>query len=222
MALQSSGAISLANVQTEFGGSAPTSISEYYGAAAGVPSSGTISLSDFYGTAALVDLVTLGGWAYAGADYATAGGTLGTAGWDSDHFVLNSAGGDMTRFGINSIGPNSPFWAAGTGPTGLLRDNSPKFLHVNSSADMTQYPFFLVDARQNRGEGNEFFLGSWTLQVTWSPYGINNWYATSATVLSFSGPNGSSSYESLIEGLCNWLSAIDANNISFSTVASTT
>lgn len=49
MALQSSGAISLANVQTEFGGSAPTSISEYYGAAAGVPASGTISLSDFYG-----------------------------------------------------------------------------------------------------------------------------------------------------------------------------
>ena len=52
MALQSSGAISLANVQTEFGGSAPTSISEYYAAASGVPASGTISLSDFYGTSA--------------------------------------------------------------------------------------------------------------------------------------------------------------------------
>lgn len=52
MALQSSGAISLANVQTEFGGSAPTSISEYYAAASGVPASGTISLSDFYGASA--------------------------------------------------------------------------------------------------------------------------------------------------------------------------
>ncbi|NBX72086.1 hypothetical protein EBQ91_04145 [bacterium] len=49
MALQSSGAISLLNVQNEFGGSNPIGINEYYGVAAGVPSSGTISLSDFYG-----------------------------------------------------------------------------------------------------------------------------------------------------------------------------
>lgn len=49
MALQTSGAISLANVQTEFGGVNPISISEYYGKAAGIPASGTISLSHFYG-----------------------------------------------------------------------------------------------------------------------------------------------------------------------------
>lgn len=57
MALQTSGPISLANVQTEFGGSNPISISEYYGAASGVPSSGTISLSNFYGTSAIVPIV---------------------------------------------------------------------------------------------------------------------------------------------------------------------
>lgn len=50
MALQSSGAISLSDVQTEHGGSNPISISEYYDADTGVPASGTISLSDFYGT----------------------------------------------------------------------------------------------------------------------------------------------------------------------------
>lgn len=50
MALQGSGAISLGDVQTEFGGSNPISISEYYGVDTGVPGSGTISLSDFYGT----------------------------------------------------------------------------------------------------------------------------------------------------------------------------
>lgn len=49
MALQASGTISLANVQTEFGGVNPISISEYYGKAAGIPASGTISLSHFYG-----------------------------------------------------------------------------------------------------------------------------------------------------------------------------
>ena len=52
MALQTSGAISLNDIQTEFGGSNPISISEYYGAAAGIPSSGTISLDDFYGASA--------------------------------------------------------------------------------------------------------------------------------------------------------------------------
>jgi hypothetical protein len=51
MALQTSGAISLANIQTEFGGANPISISEYYGVGT-VPASGTISLSHFYGQTA--------------------------------------------------------------------------------------------------------------------------------------------------------------------------
>lgn len=49
MALQSSGAISLSDIQGEFGGSNPISISEYYGKDT-VPSSGAIDFSDFYGT----------------------------------------------------------------------------------------------------------------------------------------------------------------------------
>lgn len=51
MTLQSSGAISLANIAGEFGGSTPHSLSEYYSAASGIPSSGTISISQFYGKA---------------------------------------------------------------------------------------------------------------------------------------------------------------------------
>lgn len=49
MPLQSSGAISLLNIQNEFGGSPPISISEYYNAASGVPGSGSINLAHFYG-----------------------------------------------------------------------------------------------------------------------------------------------------------------------------
>lgn len=49
MALQSSGAISLNDIQNEFGGSNPISLSEYYGVASGIPSSGQISVSQFYG-----------------------------------------------------------------------------------------------------------------------------------------------------------------------------
>lgn len=52
MALQSSGAISLNDIATEFGGSTPHSLSEYYGVADGIPSSGTISMSQFYGATA--------------------------------------------------------------------------------------------------------------------------------------------------------------------------
>ena len=56
MAITSSGAISLSNIQTEFGGVNPISLSEYYrnGAyvppgATGIPTSGAIDISDFYG-----------------------------------------------------------------------------------------------------------------------------------------------------------------------------
>ena len=54
MVLQSSGAISLLNIQNEFGGTNPISLSEYYGAASGIPSSGQINFSDFYGKSASV------------------------------------------------------------------------------------------------------------------------------------------------------------------------
>ena len=61
MAIPSSGPISLTTIQTEFGGSAPTSLNEYYAGGAyvpagtsgtygAVPSSGQISLRNFYGT----------------------------------------------------------------------------------------------------------------------------------------------------------------------------
>jgi hypothetical protein len=56
MALQGSGIITLANVQSEFGGSNPISLSEYYRNGpyvtpnnGNVPTGGTISLSQFYG-----------------------------------------------------------------------------------------------------------------------------------------------------------------------------
>lgn len=60
MALQSSGAISLNDIQNEFGGSNPIAISEYYGVASGIPASGTIAIGDFYGASAQGGTATLG------------------------------------------------------------------------------------------------------------------------------------------------------------------
>ena len=44
--------LSMLDIQGEFGGSAPISLSEYYSAASGIPASGTISIRNFYGTSA--------------------------------------------------------------------------------------------------------------------------------------------------------------------------
>ena len=63
MALQSSGAISLQDLKTEFGDTGASSLSEFYrggslvpntGTNAAVPTSGQISLTDFYGASAIV------------------------------------------------------------------------------------------------------------------------------------------------------------------------
>ena len=77
MTIQASGAITLQDIQDEFGGSHPISLSEYYGSDT-VPSSGQISLSDFYGTqnAFSFNVTT-------GIDGASTLSTLATAaGWD--------------------------------------------------------------------------------------------------------------------------------------------
>lgn len=65
MPLPSSGPLSLANIQTEFGGTNPISLNEYYAGGAlvpagtsgtngAVPSSGAISIFNFYGTTAVI------------------------------------------------------------------------------------------------------------------------------------------------------------------------
>ena len=49
MTLQASGPLNLQDIADEFEGTVPHSLSEYYSADTGVPSSGEISMSDFYG-----------------------------------------------------------------------------------------------------------------------------------------------------------------------------
>lgn len=61
MALPSSGPLSMSQIQAEFGGANPISLSEYYGVAAGVPASGTISIGDFYGKSNSRSIIATGG-----------------------------------------------------------------------------------------------------------------------------------------------------------------
>jgi fructosamine-3-kinase len=70
MTLQSSGAISFANLQTEFGGSHPITMGEY-SSFSGIGATSEVSLSDFYGLSAIKDTqtVTVGTQIYYGITY---------------------------------------------------------------------------------------------------------------------------------------------------------
>ena len=115
MAIASSGAISISDLSSEFGGSGARSLSDYYAGAGlvaslltdtsgnAVPSSGTIKFSDFYTTAKFVagSFTTLSGSSTAtvptGANamhvqFAVAGGGGGCGGADYDSVGGESAG----------------------------------------------------------------------------------------------------------------------------------
>jgi len=121
MAIPSSGALTLAAIQTEFGGTNPISLNEYYAGGANVPSgttgtygavptSGAISIRDFYGTSNVVYSVPAGSYidvaltpADAGVNYTLlfdgsylitgdVAGTLATGVW------LSPTTGSTTRY----------------------------------------------------------------------------------------------------------------------------
>lgn len=71
-ALPSSGPLSMSQIQGEFGGSNPISLSEYYGAASGIPSSGAISIGNFRGKSNVINLTSWGAWATGKGDWSVA------------------------------------------------------------------------------------------------------------------------------------------------------
>lgn len=103
MALPSSGvSLSLAQIQAEFGGANPISLSEYWGLATGLPTSGqTISLNNFYGKSFLVtEIITtsrtwtpkLNNASYIHIFVLGAGGSGGSAECDNSSGLGNPAG----------------------------------------------------------------------------------------------------------------------------------
>ena len=133
MALQSSGVIALSEVQTEFGGASPTSLSEYYrggdnvpSAVADVPASGEIKFSDFYSTSNVSDIVyhVVGGGGGGGGAGGGSGGAGGSASISSSAFSTVSAYG-----GAGGAGPaqGGGFGSAAAGQynTGTLASIDP-------------------------------------------------------------------------------------------------
>ncbi|GGD03489.1 hypothetical protein GTQ45_02010 [Pyruvatibacter mobilis] len=118
MALQSSGPISLSQIAGEFGGAAPHSLSEYYGAAPGVPGSGVIKFSDFYGKSAGFQAAIssgFGSWPINDAKSGTQIGTQYTSGY-SDRATLSLR---SPASAIGSASPKTPILGVGASLSGL-------------------------------------------------------------------------------------------------------
>lgn len=115
MPLPSSGQVSLSDIAAEFGGVVPHSMSEYLGAAAGVPASGRLRIRDFYGKSNDVAISATGGTISDSGGYRyhtfTSGGTFtvnsAAAGAFSntvDTLILAAGGGVDVRGSTNSTG----------------------------------------------------------------------------------------------------------------------
>lgn len=117
MALPVSGTLSLADIQTEFGGSNPISLSEYYRGGlyvtennTGVPTSGSISISNFYGAVKQ--------FAFTISSSFTTTQDLRTlaiaAGWNGSDPVLATISASAVLQGVPGVASTSP----GGGPGG--------------------------------------------------------------------------------------------------------
>ena len=135
MALQSSGAISLANIQSEFGGSSPISLSEYYRNGSyttsnntNVPTSGTISMGNFYGAVkgyTMTYEIIGGGGEGGGGSYGGTGNSGGASSFSGSGITTvtanGGAGGVATGLFGSENGYSSYYGAGGAG--GLNSDS---------------------------------------------------------------------------------------------------
>jgi hypothetical protein len=138
MAIPSSGQIALSTVQTEYGGSNPISLSEYYSGGANVPSgisgnngtiptSGEIQMGDFRGSE---------NTAYVSAT----GGTITTSGNFKIH-RFNSSATFAVNDGGNSAGSNTVEYLVVAGGGGAASGPSPVGGNGGSGMVVIKYQF---------------------------------------------------------------------------------
>jgi len=212
MPLQSSGAISLNDIQTEFGGTNPISISEYYSAASGIPASGTIALDDFYGTSSnmfqntlTVGLVGQEQWHYTGSvwrvgtvasgfnntgQYATYYSNANHGSWTGGNNSLNIGG---TTYYINFLSHYTEQQGYGYFALGLGTSNG-----ASSGANPTGWSTLTISGSGvpnsgsvtfNRTSASQFYNGGQGLP---SPNGIYVWgFDTAGNFVNVSGQFGS-------------------------------
>lgn len=166
MAIPASGPLSLSDIQTEFGGSNPISLNEYYAGGAyvpagttgtygAVPSSGEISIRNFYGTTAFTAVFN-----NAETINLFAGATSGQRPNVQATYTINSDA-TCTKFGDPSLSTSNGPTAWGT-PTGGTPGN-------NFEARLN------VTLRETQGVTTLQFAG-----VDISSTGFTSWFALSS------------------------------------------
>lgn len=153
MALPTSGPLSLANIQTEFGGSNPISLSEYYAGGAyvpsgttgtygAVPSSGAISLRNFYGTSKFTPVTRTYTTGTGATDTVPTGATsvtirvVGGGGSGAKDSVNGAGGGGSGGYALRTIavsGGQTFTYTVGQGGAGVSVDQT----NGNSGGDST-------------------------------------------------------------------------------------
>jgi hypothetical protein len=205
MALQSSGAISLANIQSEFGGSNPISLSEYYRNGAyttsnntNVPTSGAISIDNFYGAIRAVyvtyEIIGAGGGGGGGLTTNTNFAYAGTAGGDST-ITYTAAGGASTVITSNGgaggaaaaqtgwgQGENSYYGSGGAG--GANSDSNNQTAGYSPSA--TSYGAGGGGGGTNTFSDRDGGVGGWAGGTDGSSYTVTAWNS-SATLTRYVG-----------------------------------
>lgn len=142
MALQTSGAISFANLQTEFGGSHPITMGEY--ASFRVSGSGnTISMNQFYGASAALDTQTV---------------TVG-------HYYANFYGNTINYYGLYKSGTFTS-GSCSDGTSNMFGGNSIYWLNYGNLSGTQQVNFSVIGNHSNSGFTSMTIAGGSTLART--------------------------------------------------------
>ena len=187
MALPTSGPLSLADIQTEFGGSNPISLSEYYaggtyvpagtsGTYGAVPTSGEISLRNFYGTQKALDVQTVGVAAVLSC------GKSGCVDVGYGYTLTNSGPGSQA--GTISDGTFNP--TGGTGITDLWWNISAGqnvlYFTLNAAVSNSGWTSMTINGNVFNRTAASFSSGSGYSTWTWSGVSSNPFGTTSGSV----------------------------------------
>ena len=163
MAVTSSAPISITNLVTEFGGSTPHALTEYYRGGslvpntttnASVPTSGSISLTDFFGSSSVTNWTTVVTVGVVTGLFTQSGFSSGIFGSLSDSTVdFLSGTPTVSRIEFASLG------------------TTPVLFKINGSGNSGWTTIKIGSLTLNRTDANSFSDGLWTWTGQSNPFG---------------------------------------------------
>ena len=216
MALPSSGVLTLADIQTEFGGTNPISLSEYYrggglvpdsGLNAAIPTSGAISVGDFYGATNLIPLDFLTHGTGADGSSISIGTARSTRMVHLSGYTINGIEVTSVTIGGVTAAAGANYWQAWAKvPTGTTATVS-----VNTACTYYIATFNTINSGASNTASAQVSPGSATFTFTTANPGVCFWGGNGKSPLtgavtanaSTNSPGGQTYYYAIINGnLC--------------------